>query len=376
MRRSIIFLLDLPKPVHGLSVVNKSMLKLAANELEDFAVINTAPSYAAKSFGKFFWQFIKIFHTLFCMVKLLGVLFSSRSKVVYRAVNGGFGQIYDVLFFALCHIFRSRIIVHHHSFAYLNKYSFIFSFLVRVAGNNCRHVVLGQEMLELLHKKYKVPKENIIVLSNAVFYEPSVADEVISKENCERPLVVGHLANLCVAKGVDEFVALCRELSERKIHFHAKIAGPFVDSESRKLVDEACFELSEVSYVGPLYGSEKDEFFSSLDVFVFPSKYVNEAEPLVLYEASMGGAYCIGTRQGCMESVISSLQGATFDYSKNLCREMAIEIERLSESGGLSDAARRYRVSAFSKVCSKSKNSLDLLFELMKNVEIPKSRVV
>lgn len=52
--------------------------------------------------------------------------------------------------------------------------------------------------------------------------------------------------------------------------------------------------------------------FKNIDVFAFPSKYINEAEPLVLYEALQYGSFIVGSRQGSMQEVINKVDGVSF----------------------------------------------------------------
>ncbi len=56
---------------------------------------------------------------------------------------------------------------------------------------------------------------------------------------------------------------------------------PAVEPEFRKLLEAAGY----ASYLGPIYGDAKTAFYGNLDVLLFPSNYVNEAEPLVIHEA-------------------------------------------------------------------------------------------
>ena len=95
--------------------------------------------------------------------------------------------------------------------------------------------------------------------------------------------------------------------------FRAVIAGPFSDQKSESVVTEARKNIPEIEYAGPLYGEEKDKFFSKINVFVFPSQYKNEAEPLVIYEAAQQGVYLVTSQVGCLKEMTESFGGLSYE---------------------------------------------------------------
>ncbi|MCP5743421.1 hypothetical protein NL353_26895, partial [Klebsiella pneumoniae] len=53
--------------------------------------------------------------------------------------------------------------------------------------------------------------------------------------------------------------------------YEFRIAGPIIDSNTRKLVDAFTSEFKNAYYVGPVYGEQKEEFLNASDIFYFPS---------------------------------------------------------------------------------------------------------
>ncbi|MCG3024525.1 glycosyltransferase, partial [Escherichia coli] len=72
-----------------------------------------------------------------------------------------------------------------------------------------------------------------------------------------------------------------------------------------------------VKYFGPVYGEDKTRFLNDLDVFIFPSRYYNEAEPLVVYEAAASGNYVIGSEVGSMKEAIQKVHGFSYPLNMN-----------------------------------------------------------
>ena len=70
------------------------------------------------------------------------------------------------------------------------------------------------------------------------------------------------------------------------------------------LVRERLKHVRVIDYVGPRYGRDKDAFYDSIDVLVFPTQ--NEAEPLVVHEAIERGVPVIAYGSGAIPEIINS----------------------------------------------------------------------
>ena len=57
-------------------------------------------------------------------------------------------------------------------------------------------------------------------------------------------------------------------------------------------------------FYGRKYGADKEAFFRTADIFVFPTYYHNECFPLVLLEAMQHGVPCISTCEGGVPDII------------------------------------------------------------------------
>jgi glycosyltransferase involved in cell wall biosynthesis len=351
----MIFILDLPGPVHGMSVVNKKMCDLVDPDY----IVDTAPILFDKipfSVGKFLAFF-------YAYIRYLFVLFRSKQDI-YRPINGGVGQIYDVAIFWVAKILRVGVYVHHHSFAYINKKSFLFNLINKLVPQ-ARHIVLGESMKKQLCLQYKIDPKMVSVISNSailgldVFCEDNFSNSEIS---------IGYLANISFEKGFSQFLSLCKKISEIDAKFNFHLGGGFASNAERVFFENFCKENPGlINYVGPVYGSAKVEFYKKLNVFVFPSFYTNEAEPLVLYEAASSGAFIVGTQQGCMADVIECLKGCSFPADDNVIDCMTNEILRAAHDGTLSKDGAQDRVSALMDFINESEIFLSTLIKELKS---------
>jgi glycosyltransferase involved in cell wall biosynthesis len=92
----------------------------------------------------------------------------------------------------------------------------------------------------------------------------------------------------------------------------ALVAGSIADDAAARKVRDA--EASGVlRYLGPVSGAEKVRFFEAADVLVLPSRYPNEAEPLVLHEAMAAALPVIASARGCIPSLVMRGTGCLVD---------------------------------------------------------------
>lgn len=366
----MLFLMDLPKPVHGMSTINQSVIDSCIRSGINADIINTAPSYAARWFGHRRWQLFKFIHTIICYWRLLVYLARTRNPVVYRSIYGGSGLWYDIVYVALCRVFRVKLYIHHHSFNYINSHHTAFNILQRLAGKKAIHIVLGADMAQLIGQRYGIAPQQLRVLSNLAFF--SLPNDQLTTP-AGGPFVLGHLANLCFEKGLGTFIEICYRLHQHRIPFDAYLAGPIASPEVKDAIDKVTQELRNVYYLGPVYDDEKFLFYQKLDAFIFPTRYVNEAEPLVLYEAAVHGALVVGTQRGCMKQVIDNLGGYSIPETPDLTDAIAGFLIDAQEQNVFDLSNRRSRAERFTQARDRSKAVLQQLLEELNSNHVPET---
>jgi glycosyltransferase involved in cell wall biosynthesis len=206
--------------------------------------------------------------------------------------------------------YRRRIFVHHHSFAYINK-STLTSKLLFSLLRDATHIVLSHGMGSALADRYKIDSSTIKVVSNAAFYGPP-PDIARTQSDVKTPIRIGFLANITFAKGFIEFFEVLMELGRLAVPYRAYIAGP-ISPNARSTFERLMAAAEQVDYVGPLYDDAKRRFYQQLDILLFPTKYVNEAEPLVIHEAIRSGVHVIACARGAIPELLSHGAGLVFD---------------------------------------------------------------
>lgn len=287
-----------PPPVHGSS---KNLLAIT-EEIEvlvDVKRISISPSTLNRD--------IK-YHCNKCLKVIKGLfqLFITKQDRVYTTADAGFGMFYTLFFILIVKLKKIDLVIHHRSFAYIDKENNLMKILYKLTKNNC-HVFLCSCMKDKYETLYGKVKD-VLIVSNAKQVEPATSINM-RKDS----LKLGYLSNLTKEKGFDIFLDVFEELMVDGVDVEILIAGPASDSDSKTRLNKVLKKYSNVKYFGPVYGDDKIKFFSSLDVFVFPTDYKNEAQPNVLFEAMAYGNVILSTNKGCISSDISSKTGMVTD---------------------------------------------------------------
>jgi glycosyltransferase involved in cell wall biosynthesis len=222
-------------------------------------------------------------------------------KLLYISTAGGYGKLFELPFLAIARILQFKMYIHHHSFAYLLRRQVLTAISFRIAGKASVHIALCQRMRQRLIDLYDLDPGQIRVLSNSGLMALP-AKQLPSPRTQLHTL--GFLGNISDDKGIQDFIAVCEQLQHRGIPFRALIAGPYEQADIAAYVSEAINQLPGLAYLGPLYDDDKFKFLDSIDLLLFPSKYRNEAEPLVIYEANSRGVHVIATNRGCIPEAL------------------------------------------------------------------------
>lgn len=299
MKNAVVLIGPQPPPRHGVSAINEALHVLVASKGLDVAVVNTAPPSSNRSFGVRL-QRIPVILRAITQVRIYAR--ANAGCTCYFSLSGGLGLLYETVLVLVAKSAGARIVVHHHSFRYVDKFYLPMWGLQRVAGRTATHVILGKAMAKLLRTRYKAIN-SVIVLSNSALIEFNPVAVEIS--GTTKPRTLGLMANLSAEKGLDDFLEMAAISEKQGLGWKFYVAGPFEDSGKAPDYLKRIEALNSIQYLGPVYGEAKARFFNSIDVFVFPTRYVNEAEPLVILEAMSARKPVIAFDRGCISDILT-----------------------------------------------------------------------
>jgi len=293
-----------PPPVHGMSAITDVIYRRLLREGVRVRKMDVSPISLSSSF------FIKMARIWPFMKAWLGILSIARTDgelgyaKVYVALSGGWGMLFDLITITICRLKGVGCVLHHHSFSYFYKKSVLADVLFRVGGKGrLSHVVLCEEMSDAMKMLYP-GSGDVIVLSNASL----IHLEDMEASSRSKISTVGYLSNITSEKGGDIFINLAYASKKHGLPLRFIMAGPCTDEGLRSKINGAV-AAGFLEWCGPVYGEKKADFWRQADVFVFPTKYRNEAEPLVLWEAFSWGTPVISFRRGCIATQMGDKGG-------------------------------------------------------------------
>lgn len=312
MGRKVYLLGAFPPPLHGMAYINASVrIELSKRRQAKITSLNIAPRNLSPSYVsrciRFFYVCKEFFW--FLLSAPIGV-----NSTLYVGLSGGMGQLYEICFIAVARIFKFSIFLHHHSFAYLNKPNCITRLMIKISGKKARHIVLCKCMGQLLINNYGSSLSTVTISNAAIIDQPKHSR--VKQYNLLKN--IGFFGNISEEKGIFLYIDIMDELNSRGVPVTGLIAGPFQDRRLQDLVFERISGKSYLRYLGSKYGDEKERFFDLLDVLVFPTRYVNEAEPLTILEVMSRGIPVLSINRGCISEMIPSSAGVVLNDDPNV----------------------------------------------------------
>ena len=301
MKRKILFILHIPPPIHGSSVVGQQILnsKLITDNFE-CRYINLSTSIKLDEIGQ--KNPIKLFRYLLILTRVLFQLISFKPGLCYFAITAKGPAFYkDFTIIFIIKMFGRKIVYHFHNKGVITKQDrLIDNILYRFAFRNSKAIILSK-LLYADIKKYFL-QEDTYVCPNGI----SNADIKYSKFSDEAEPKILFLSNMMESKGVYVLLEALKILRNTSIAFSCTFAGAWKDITADGFytkLDE--LDLREnVFYLGKKYGDEKERLFEQADIFTFPTFYEFETFGLVNLEAMKHNLPIISTFEGGIPDII------------------------------------------------------------------------
>lgn len=362
-RPLVIMVGPFPPPVHGMAAVNASVRDIFRLTRTELVVVDLAAPSLERSIKARLGRLPKVLKGL----ARLGAGRKLHGGVLYMSVSGGFGQFYEIVFAMLARLRGMKLYLHHHSFAYLDMPSRLTGILVKMAGASAVHISLCSGMAVRLKTLYEVKR--ILQISNTVFLLSGQTSGTHTRNSLR---TLGFISNISEEKGIFEFLDLVVAAQYKGLPLRANIAGPFQDPLTENRVRERLVDLPSVKYVGPKYGAAKDDFFAEIDALIFPTRYVNEAEPLTLYEAMSRGIPVIAYGRGCIPEIIGPDCGLVVDPAEPFVPAALAQIKAWLADPSSFEAASKAAAERFAKTYDENEARWqELLAELTGRKIVP-----
>ncbi len=280
-----------PPPVSGQTIAFKSFLKRLdkSDRVEKVLTLNVSGGRVRNTTFKV----IKFLRGICLTPLFLAGGISARKKVLYFSPDSGFGRFLDMYIYLLASLFGFKKIIHHHSYGMLARFSHLDRFYWYLLKNDL-HIFLSDVMRKDYFAKY--PEVSCYVVNNV----HAVVAAERAKVFGDSGITLGMISNLTKEKGVYQFLDI---FEKGNSDFDFILAGPAV---SKEVESEINIRVCEgLSYLGPVYEEEKNDFYNRIDIFLFPTRYKNEAQPLVILEALSRGIPVVASDVGAIKDIIT-----------------------------------------------------------------------
>lgn len=349
-----LFIGPFPPPRHGQSFVTEHLAKLLEDNGKTLKRIDTGEGNSTGIYG----TVLRVSRHLLAACALL-----TGSGTAYISANSNYGIWATALLAGIGRLRGRRLVIHHHSYARFRARDIAMIVLARSAGPLSVHCVLCKTMAQDL-KRHVPEVHNTHQLNNSPMVLQQLRD--VSRPRKIGLITIGHLSNLTIDKGIKDFVDSAIHLSREVKDARFIVAGPAAEPDAEYQLQRAKSELGHrFEYRGPVYGDDKIRFFRDIDIFLFPTRYQNEAQPLVVFEALASGVQCVATDCSCIAEDIGD---AGYLLKKNQLEPSSIAAVLKTAVYALEkdpdEFARRARIRYDTKV-KEAKKQLDGLVEVL-----------
>ncbi|WP_162497558.1 glycosyltransferase family 4 protein [Aureibaculum marinum] len=307
MIKKILIIGPFSPPITGVSICNDKILDKIPKDY-DFKVdyINTTVNSFSEKVGAFsVVKFIKQFVNYIYLYKIVKV------EVVYLTIGQTFfGVLKYAPFIYVAKLLNKRVIIHIHGNYLKTQYELLSGFKKKIFYRILKKVDKGIVLSEKLKQNLTpfLSTQKIYVLPNYVEnYLLENTKEIITSKYKDQLRIV-YLSNLMTEKGIFDLLKALEILQEQKVKFSAKIAGN-VDDKIKGEILSRISNIKNCSYEGVVRGEKKKNLLCEANVFVFPTFYKMEGQPISLLEAMATGNIILTTNHAGISDVFSEQNG-------------------------------------------------------------------
>lgn len=306
-RRYSVVLGPLPPPITGAAKNTKNIVDALRMNAVEVAVVSTAVSLKRESAG-LAYHVRRVGRVLGVIV---GLIAAPDRGPLYVVPDAGLGAWYTYLYLLLAHWRFPKVIFHHRSFAYINRPARPMQLMVNLTQRKALHVCLSDGMAARFVQNYGAVRT--LVVTNACFVANEVlaATETVSHTaDPHGPIVLGHLSNLRRDKGFFDVADVFERLLDVGKDVELLLAGPITEKEVEpRLAALKARHGARVRHLGLVSGDAKTQFYRDIDLFLFPTRHPQEAQPNVLFEALAGGVPVIATPRATIPEMVTAENG-------------------------------------------------------------------
>lgn len=317
-----------PNPITGQSIANEMVLEgLKENNKVDYIDTNFFKELTDKSKqGKL--DLKKIAIVLKSLYSDCKKILKNNYDVVYMTPGGTYLGFMRFAHYIVCSsIKKSKIFLHIHN-GYFRKMYDSQNILKRKSINYFLNkskgiIVLGDSLRYMFEGI--ISEEKIFVCENGVQDDVVATEEEIAKKieryKKDTKKRVLYLSNLMVEKGILDLLKASESFSDEEIEFN--LAGA-IEPSIKNIIEEYLEKYpNKIKYHGIVRGEQKKKLLLDNYIFILPTYYSNEGQPISILEAYATGCAVITDESvgGIKDIFIDNVNGLSIENRnvRNIC---------------------------------------------------------
>ena len=258
-------------------------------------------------------KFLILWGSFFSFFRFLCFLLIQRNiKTLYLTTSRTtFGFFRDMLFILTAKFFSVKVVNHLHGADFKGFRS-----------------SLSPNLRKLVDYVYKKIDTSIVLLPKMEEqYDMYSSMNIVSINNCALPIAnlprndslgffkVLYLSNIMYSKGILFVIEAVDNLVKLGVRVQLSIAGlPMGDDyksvdEIQSIFQEMITNKSHIEYLEAVTGTVKEQLLIDSDVFILPSFYKTEAQPISIIEAMLSGCAVITTKHNYLSDIVNTNSG-------------------------------------------------------------------
>lgn len=296
------------KGLNGQTIANQTLYEglLLSYNVRKINTLKSLEFANKEEQGKFkLKKFLKIFFSL--LEEVFHILFT-KYDVIYMTPGQSFLGFMRFSPYMICSFIKKvPCYIHIHGGSFRRMYDkqsnfkrkILSFFIERMTGI----IILGESLKNMFEGLIKDSK--IFVCENGVQDEIVATEQEIEEKikrikNSSKRKVL-YLSNLMKEKGILDLLKASEELSEEEFEFN--LAGA-IEPNIKDRIDEYLKKYpNKIIYHGIVSGKEKKKLFLENDIFILPTYYENEGQPISILEAYATGCFVVTTNQGGIKDI-------------------------------------------------------------------------
>lgn len=327
MKKNVCIIGPIPPPINGNSKALDTLIRSKAfDDTFNKFIVDLSSSKIGVS-GKI--SFEKIKTVLSAKRKIKNISSNNNIDMFYLTIaQSTVGCIRDIVI--IREIFKvnegAKLVIHLHGGgfkSFLSKAPKILRFLIEKYYSKSNVAIVLSDGLKIMFKNI-IEEPNIRIVNNCVDDEfVFIKEDLINKTSLLKsynPIKILYLSNMIKTKGYFDLLQAVKILTVSNIPVYVTFAGKFSKEDEKneffKFVTENNLE-NNVEYVGIVQGESKKTILLENSIFVLPTYYPQEGQPISILEAMAAGMPIITTRHGGIPDVIDDGENGYFVKPQN-----------------------------------------------------------